>query len=472
MLSFEMIKQSNTHLADEQLAYANRVSQLLEERFDHKPLAMIHTFGCQQNVSDGERLKGYAAAMGFGFTENPEEADLVLFNTCAVREHAEDRVFGNIGKLKALKKKNPNMLIAVCGCMVQQEHIKQKLRSSYPYVDITFGPPSRHRFPEFVYRRLVDGKRIFENAMDFNGIVEGTPIKRDGTYKAWLPIMSGCDNFCTYCIVPYVRGREVSRTPQAVIEEAKQLIADGVKEITLLGQNVNSYGKKENFGVDFAKLLYMLNELPGDFRIRFMTSHPKDCTEELLIAMRDCEKVCRHLHLPVQSGNDRVLKQMNRHYDTEHYLHLVNKAKELMPDITLTSDIIVGFPGETYEEFCDTLELIKKVEYYSLFTFIYSPRVGTPAAVMDDHVSKEQKGIWFRQLLAAQEQIAITQNEGFVGKTIKVLCEDYDSETEMLTGHTHTYATVSFKGDKSLIGQFVQVKVLDGSKNMIGEIVN
>ena len=216
----------------------------------------------------------------------------------------------------------------------------------------------------------------------------------------------------------------------------------------------------------------MLNELPGDFRIRFMTSHPKDCTEELLIAMRDCEKVCRHLHLPVQSGNDRVLKQMNRHYDIKHYLHLVNKAKELMPDITLTSDIIVGFPGETYEEFCDTLELIKKVEYYSLFTFIYSPRVGTPAAVMDDPVSKKEKGIWFRQLLAAQEQIAITQNEGFVGKTIKVLCEDYDNETEMLTGHTHTYATVSFKGDKSLIGQFVQVKVLDGSKNMIGEIVN
>lgn len=471
MLSFEVNKQPDSAFAAEQMSYSARVSQLLSEQLDHPPLAMIHTFGCQQNVSDGERLKGYAAAMGYGFTENPEKADLVIFNTCAVREHAEDRVFGNIGKLKGIKNKKPNMIIAVCGCMVQQEHIKEKFRKSYPYVDITFGPPARHRLPEFIYKRITGGRRIFENSDDFNGIVEGTPVLRDGTYKAWLPIMSGCDNFCTYCIVPYVRGREVSRHPDAVIDEAKRLIADGAKEITLLGQNVNSYGKKENFGVDFTKLLYMLNELPGDFRIRFMTSHPKDCTEELLTAMRDCEKVCHHLHLPVQCGNDRVLKAMNRHYDIKHYMSLVNKARELMPDITLTSDIIVGFPGETYEEFCDTIELVKKVQYYSLFTFIYSPRVGTPAAGMNDPISREDKGFWFRRLLATQEEIAKNQNEPFVGKTLKVLCEEYNVETGMLAGHTHTYATVSFPGEESLIGQFVQVKVLDGSKNMTGEIV-
>lgn len=471
MLSFEIEKQPENVSAVEQMAYAARVAQLLSERLDHAPLALIHTFGCQQNVSDGERLRGYAAEMGYGFTDDAAQADLVLFNTCAVREHAEDRVFGNIGKLKNIKKKRPEMIIAVCGCMVQQEHIKKKFRQSYPYVDITFGPPARHRLPELLYNRLTYGKRIFENGEGFSGIVEGTPVLREGTYKAWLPIMSGCDNFCTYCVVPYVRGREVSRKPEAVLEEAKALIADGVKEITLLGQNVNSYGKKENFDVNFAKLLRMLNGLPGDFRIRFMTSHPKDCTEELLLAMRDCEKVCRHLHLPVQSGNNRILKKMNRHYDVQHYLALVDKARALMPDITLTSDIIVGFPGETHDEFCDTLRLIQQVKYYSLFTFIYSPRVGTPAAAMEDPVSREEKGVWFRHLLAAQEEIAKTQNELFLEKTVKVLCEEYNAETGMLSGHTHTYASVSFPGDPRLLGQFVQVLVTDGAKNMIGKII-
>lgn len=465
-------KQPDAALAAEQMAYAARVAQLLAERLDHKPLAMVHTFGCQQNVSDGERLKGFAAAMGYGFTEQAEQADLILLNTCAVREHAEDRVFGNIGRFKILKKNNPNLIIAICGCMVQQEHIKEKLRCSYPYVDLTFGPPARHRLPELMYRRLTGGKRIFENGEDNAGIVEGTPILRDGTYKAWLPIMSGCDNFCTYCVVPYVRGREVSRAPDAVLKEAQELIAAGVKEITLLGQNVNSYGKKEDFGLDFAGLLRKLNALPGDFRIRFMTSHPKDCTEELLYAMRDCEKVCRHLHLPVQSGNDRVLQKMNRRYDRAHYLALVQKARALMPDITLTSDIIVGFPGETYAEFCDTLQLVREVKYYSLFTFIYSPRVGTPAAVMEDPVTREEKGRWFRSLLAAQEEIAQNQNEVFLGQTLKVLCEEYDAETGLVTGHTHTFATVSFPGSEKLLGRFVAVRVTSGAKNMLGKLID
>lgn len=462
---------TETSLAAEQLAYAERVAVLLHDRLNHKPLAMVHTFGCQQNVSDGERLKGFLSAMGYGFTEDAAKADLILYNTCAVREHAEDRVFGYIGRCKALKSENPDLVLIICGCMVQQTHIKEKLRRSFPYVDITFGPPARHRLPEFLYRFLTTGKRIFENDEDSTGIVEGTPVLRDGSIKAWLPIMSGCDNFCSYCVVPYVRGRETSRQPEAVIKEAKQLIASGIKEITLLGQNVNSYGKKESFGMNFAGLLRQLNALPGDFRIRFMTSHPKDCTDELLQTMRDCEKICHHLHLPVQSGNNRILRLMNRCYDREHYLSLVRKARELMPDITLTSDIIVGFPGETYEEFCDTLKLIREVKYYSLFTFIYSPRVGTPAAAMEDPISREEKGVWFRQLLAAQEKIAETQNEMYVGQTCKVLCEEFDEATGMLSGHTNTYATVSFPGSKTLLGQFVSVRITDGSKNMLGIIV-
>lgn len=454
-----------------QLAYAARVKELNKKRLSRTPLAYIHTFGCQQNVSDGEKLKGYAEAMGYILTDDIEKADMIVFNTCAVREHAEDRVFGNVGKLKALKRDNPDLIIAVCGCMVQQDSVKDRFRHSYPYVDFTFGPMVRHRFPEFVYKRISGGRRTFENDDSFYGIVEGIPVHRDGKFKAWLPIMSGCDNFCTYCIVPYVRGREYSRRPEDIINEAKELIKSGVKEITLLGQNVNSYGKKEDYGVNFAGLLRMINALDGDFRIRFMTSHPKDCTEELLYAMRDCEKVCRHLHLPVQSGNDRILKSMNRHYDRAHYMSLINKARALMPDLTITSDIIVGFPGETYGEFKDTLSLINEVGYYSLFTFIYSPREGTPAARMEDPVSENEKGIWFRELLKEQEKISENANLIFKDKVLKILCEEYDPETKTVTGHTNTYATASFSGSEDMIGKFVHIRVTGCGKNIIGTII-
>ena len=307
---------------EQQFGYAERVKQILCSRYEKQPLAFVHTYGCQQNVSDSERLKGLLELMGYGFTDELEAADLVLYNTCAVREHAEDRVFGNVGLLKACKRKKPGMTVIVCGCMTQQTSVADKIKRSYPYVDILFGTHVRHRLPEFLYRRLSGGERVFENPDTGESLVEGVPLHRDGTFKAWLPIMQGCNNFCTYCIVPYVRGREHSREQSAVIDEAKKLIESGAKEIMLLGQNVNSYGRGNSEKTDFAALLRAVNALPGDFRIRFMTSHPKDCSDELLLAMSECEKVEKHLHLPVQCGSDRLLKIMNRHYDTAKYMSL------------------------------------------------------------------------------------------------------------------------------------------------------
>ncbi|MEE1161429.1 MAG: tRNA (N6-isopentenyl adenosine(37)-C2)-methylthiotransferase MiaB, partial [Acutalibacteraceae bacterium] len=357
------------------------------------------------------------------------------FNTCAVREHAEDRVYGNIGTTKALKKANPDIIVAVCGCMAQRQSVADKIKQSYPYVDMVFGTQVQYRLPEFIYKRLSGGKRIFDLTLDNGEIIEDQPIKRDGTFKGWLPIMYGCDNFCTYCIVPYVRGRERSREPQKILAEAKEMIEAGYKDITLLGQNVNSYGKGTDCGINFATLLRQINALDGDFRIRFMTSHPKDCTKELIDTIRDCEKVSSHLHLPFQSGSDRILRRMNRHYDRKKYLELVNYAKEQIPDLSLTSDIIVGFPGETYEDFKETLSLVKEVEFSSLFTFIYSPREGTPAAVMEDPVSREEKGKWFTELLKVQEEIAERNIQKHIGKTYRVLCDSVGSKDGFMSGH-------------------------------------
>ena len=397
---------SNQQIIDNMQGYIERVKEILPTLYDHTPLACINTYGCQQNVSDSERIKGIMESMGYALTEDYREADFVLFNTCAVRGHAEDRVFGNIGRTKQLKKDKSGVLVAVCGCMAQQEIICDKVKKSYPYVDMLFGTHHIQNIPEYIYRRLTGSGRIFDISTDFNEVVEGLPIHRDGRIKGWLPIMHGCDNFCTYCIVPYVRGRERSRKPDDVIAEAKSMIAAGFKEIMLLGQNVNSYGKGLSEEINFAELLRRINLIEGDFRIRFMTSHPKDCTVELLEAVRDCEKVERHLHLPFQSGSDRILKAMNRRYDSEGYLNLIKKAKELIPGVTFTSDIIVGFPGETYDDFKETLRVVKEVGFQALFTFIYSPRNGTPAAQMDDPVSREEKGVWFSELLAVQEEIS------------------------------------------------------------------
>ena len=397
--------------------------------------------------------------MGYSITEEWNEADFIIFNTCAVRGHAEDRVYGNIGKVKQLKKEKPNLIAAVCGCMAQQQSVADKIKKSYPYIDIVFGTQVFHRLPEFVYNRLKGSKRIFELELPNEDIVEDIPVSRDGTYKGWLPIMYGCNNFCTYCIVPYVRGRERSREPEKILEEAKAMIANGCKDITLLGQNVNSYGKGCDHGVTFAKLLRMINDIPGEFRIRFMTSHPKDCTIELLDTIKDCEKVSRHLHLPFQSGSSRILKRMNRYYDRETYLNLINAAKERIPDVSLTSDIIVGFPGETYEDFKETLSLVEEVEFSSLFTFIYSPRNGTPAAIMEDPVSREEKGKWFDELLRLQEKIAAENVKKYIGKTYRVLCDGEGDTDGVLTGHTSGTAVIEFEGDKSLIGEFVNVRV-------------
>jgi len=466
-----MKQEISINTFETQEAYSKRVSGLLFGHYGHIPKACVITFGCQQNVSDSEKLKGMLANMGYTVCDEMAEADFIIFNTCAVREHAEDRVYGNIGKVKQLKKDNPKLISAVCGCMAQQEIVAEKIKKSYPYIDMVFGTQVFHRLPEFIYKRLTGSKRIFEQELLNEDIVEDIPVKRDGTFKGWLPVMYGCNNFCTYCIVPYVRGRERSREPEKILKEAREMIAAGYKDITLLGQNVNSYGKGCDHGVTFAKLLRMICDIEGDFRIRFMTSHPKDCTDELLETIRDCPKISRHLHLPFQSGSSRILKLMNRYYDRESYLELIEKAKRLIPDVSLTSDIIVGFPGETYEDFKETLSLVEKVKFSSLFTFIYSPRNGTPAARMEDPVTREEKGKWFDELLKLQEKIAAENINNYIGKTFRVLCDDYGSEDGYMSGHTSGTASIEFEADKSLLGTFVDVKVVSYTNAFKGIII-
>jgi tRNA-2-methylthio-N6-dimethylallyladenosine synthase len=442
--------------------YAEKVRRINEGR-GKRPLAFVHTYGCQQNVSDSEHIKGLLEQMGYGFTETPENADLALYNTCAVREHAEQRVFGNVGALKSIKESRPSMIIAVCGCMTQQEHIARKIKQSYPYVDLVFGTHALQKLPELLYM-VIKGKHMYELGGD-DDIVEGMPVRRDSSFKVWLPVMYGCNNFCTYCIVPYVRGRERSRTVDAVVNEAKELVADGAKDITLLGQNVNSYGKTLDENVNFSLLLRKINDIDGDFRIRFMTSHPKDATVELFETMAQCNKVAKHLHLPFQSGSSRILKLMNRGYTKEQYIELTEKIKEKIPGISLTTDIIVGFPGETYEDFQQTLDVVRKVEFDNIFTFIYSKREGTPAAEMDDPVSHEEKTKWLAELLTVQEKITSRRMATYVGKTVRVLCEGF--ENGVLLGRTSENIVVRFPGDKKLVGTFANVTVTKADRSLL-----
>lgn len=448
----EELKKQNEYV---QLARA-----IIEQRFSKPPKAFVHTYGCQGNVSDGERLKGMLKEIGYQLVDELDGADLVLYNTCAIREHAEDRVFGNVGALKTKKSANKDMKILLCGCMMQQQWVVDKIKKSYPFVDIVFGTHVIHKLPEFLYHSLRGGKKIREFPESDGVIVEELPVHRDSDFKAWLPIMYGCNNFCTYCIVPYVRGRERSRDPQAIIAEAKQLVAQGYKEITLLGQNVNSYGKNPDYGMNFAVLLRELNAIDGDFIIRFMTSHPKDCTYELLDTMAQCEKVAKHLHLPFQSGNNRVLAEMNRRYTREKYLDLLNYAYSVMPELSVTSDVIVGFPGETYEEFLDTVTLVQQANFTSMFTFIFSPRNGTKAASMPDPISREEKGKWFKELLDAQERIAAERTSSMVGKIYRVLCESV-SKGGLMEGRTDGNIIIEFPADGSVIGTFRKVKVTE-----------
>ena len=449
--------------------YLSKLNIILPKIYGRQPMACVNTYGCQQNVSDSEKIKGLLEKAGYVITDDDENADFVIFNTCAVRGHAEDRVFGNIGRMKALKKQRQGMLVAVCGCMAQQQIVCDRVKTSYPYVDILFGTRHIHKLPEYIYKRLTGSARIFDISEDFSEILEDMPIRRDGKIKGWLPIMYGCDNFCTYCIVPYVRGRERSRKSCEIVKEAQAMVNAGFKEITLLGQNVNSYGKGLDEDINFAKLLRKINAIPGEFRIRFMTSHPKDCTTELLDAIRDCEKVETHLHLPFQSGSDRVLKVMNRRYDSETYLNLVREAKKRIPGVSFTSDIIVGFPGETYEDFKETLRVVREVEFQALFTFIYSPRNGTPAASMPDPITRAEKGKWFDELLTVQEEISKRNYASYVGTTHKVLCDEVKPGGK-LSGKTSSAVEIEFEGDESLLGSFVEVRVdrftniLEGTK--------
>ena len=467
------IKKVSAEELAEQNKYSQMVSELISKRYSGKPLACVVTYGCQQNIADSEHIKGMLEAMGYGFTEDRLEAKLIIFNTCAVREHAEDRVFGNVGALKSYKLNNPDVVIALCGCMMQQQHIADKIKQSFPFVDLVFGTHVVYKVPQLIYTALTRKKRVFE-LPDVDGVIaEGIPVKRDNDKKAWLPIMYGCNNFCSYCIVPYVRGRERSREVNDVVAEFKQLVDEGYKEITLLGQNVNSYGKDLEPKVNFSQLLRMLNDLEGDFRIRFMTSHPKDCTKELIETMAQCDKVATHLHLPFQSGNDRVLKAMNRSYTREKYLSLINYAKELMGDeLSITSDIIVGFPGETYEEFCDTLSLVEEIKATSLFTFIYSPRKGTPAAEMDDPIPYEEKSKWMRELLALQERISGEQMALHKGKTFKCFVYGKGKQGDnYLAARTDGNLIIEFVGDERLIGSFQKIKVTEPlTYVMLGEL--
>lgn len=453
---------------------AEEVSELLLIRHGKQPKAFIHTYGCQGNVADSERIKGQLVQMGYIMTEEKEDADLILYNTCAIREHAEDRVFGNVGAIKKLKQSNPQLIIALCGCMMQQTHIREKLQKSYPFVDIVFGTHNQYLVPEIFKTYLTRGKRFFADMTETNPVAEGIPAVRDNSAKAWLPIMYGCDNFCTYCVVPYVRGRERSRKSADIIAEFKQIVAEGYKDITLLGQNVNSYGKGLDEDINFSKLIRQLNEIPGDFTIRFMTSHPKDCTKELIDTIAECEKASKHIHLPVQSGNNRVLKEMNRRYTREKYLELINYAKEKIEGLSLTSDIIVGFPGETYEEFCDTLSLVKEVGYTSLFTFIFSSRKGTKAAEMPDPVPYEEKNKWFKELCDLQEEIASTHSANMQGKTYRVLCEGESKTLDgYFAGRTDGNVIIEFPcTNTDLIGKFCNVKATEPLNWLVrGELV-
>ena len=441
---------------DAQFGYCDAVAALWA-RQGITPVAYVETYGCQQNEADSEKLRGYLAQCGYAIGSQAEGADVVIMNTCAIREHAEQRVFGNLGALTHTKRRHPGQKIFLCGCMAGEEKVSKRVKESYPHVDGVFSTHHLWQFPEILYNVLTKPGRVFYVQEEPGSIAEGIPQVRDSGLKAWVSIMYGCNNFCTYCIVPYVRGRERSRRPECILEECRGLIENGAKEITLLGQNVNSYGKDLGQGVDFADLLVQIAQLPGEFLVRFMTSHPRDASPKLFDTMARYPKIAKQLHLPFQSGSSRVLKAMNRHYDRETYLEKVNYAKSVMPELVLTSDVIVGFPGETEEEFEETISLIERVHYDSLFTFIFSPRTGTPAASMDDPTPKAEKNRRFDRLCAVQNAISEQTHRGYIGKVMRCLVDGRDGDN--LTARTEGGRLVRFPGDNSLIGSFRQIEI-------------
>ncbi len=435
----------------------SRVRHIVVE--DREPLACVRTYGCQQNVADSERIKGMLSKMGYGFTEDAEEADLVLFNTCAVREHAELKVYGNVGALKSLKAARPDMLIILCGCMMQQETVQEQIKSKYKHVDIVFGPSMIPNLPGMMEQVLTDRQKIFTR-QEVPEIAEDLPIVRDDAHKAWVSVMYGCNNFCTYCIVPYVRGRERSRASAQILREVEELVQSGYRDITLLGQNVNSYGKDLEGEMDFADLLTAIDRIEGEFWIRFTTSHPKDCSTKLLDTMASCKKVCHQLQLPFQAGSDAVLKRMNRNYTADSYYSLIEYARKVMPDVVVTSDVIVGFPGETEADFQKTLELVDRVQFDNLFTFIYSKRTGTKASLYEDQIEESVQKERFNRLLELQHSVCLKKNKELEGKDLKVYVESVSkNDPNILSGKTMGGKTVDFSGGAELIGQFCTVTI-------------
>lgn len=446
---------------DAQFACCDKIAAYWQTK-GRTPTAYVETYGCQQNEADSEKLRGFLAQCGYAIVGSAEGADVVIMNTCAIREHAEQRVFGNLGALTHTKRRHPEQKIFLCGCMAGETKVSDRIRNSYPHVDGVFSTHHLWQFPQILWNVLSGKKRQFFIEDEPGSIAEGIPQVRDSSLKAWVSIMYGCNNFCTYCIVPYVRGRERSRQPQEILDEVRSLVDAGYKDITLLGQNVNSYGKDLDLGVDFAWLLEQVNAIPGEFLIRFMTSHPKDAGPRLFDAMAACEKVAPVLHLPFQSGSSRVLKAMNRGYTREHYLALIAQLRQRIPNIVLTSDVIVGFPGETQEEFEETLSLIEAVRYDALFTFIFSPRRGTPAAKLPDPMPKEQKSANFQRLLRRQNEISGEKHQAYIGKTYRCLV-DGEGEDGLLTARTDGGRLIHLKADPSCIGTWQQAKITGAS---------
>ena len=457
---------------ERQREYTRQLAALHQQR--GKPVyALVDTFGCQQNVADSQHILGMLRDMGCQFTDDAAQADIVVLNTCAIRDHAEKRVYGNLGALTHTKKQNPEQVICLCGCMAQRPEVAEKVRQSYRHVDLVFGPQALWKFPELLYQVYTRRGRVFSVEDEHGSIAEGMPVVREGRTRAWVSIMYGCNNFCSYCIVPYVRGRERSRDPEQIIREVRELAAEGYKEITLLGQNVNSYGKDLGTGYDFADLLSALDEIPGDYLIRFMSSQPKDASFKLFDTMARCKHVAKQLHLPVQSGCDRVLRAMNRPYDKARYLELITYARKVMPELVLTSDVIIGFPGETEAEAMETVALVEQVRFDALFTFIFSPRPGTPAAKMDDPVPRAEKQVWFDRLCDAQNKISEEIHAQYVGRTLRCLIDGQSDDSRWpLTARTAGGRLVHLVGDKAAIGTYHDVKITDSNTwALFGEMV-
>lgn len=430
----------------------------------------ITTFGCQMNEHDSEVIDGLLTERGFSSVKERKDASIVIINTCSVRDNADKRFFGTLGQLKKRKESDPSFIVCVCGCMMQQQRVVDTIKAKYPWVDVIFGTNSIHHIPELIEKVAIEKEKVVDIIENTEEIVEGLPAKRLFDHKALVNIMFGCNNFCTYCIVPYTRGREKSREPEAIVAEVKGLVADGVKEIMLLGQNVNSY---DGNGTSFAELLKMLNDVDGLERIRFMTSNPKDLSDELIEAFAVCDKLCRNLHLPIQSGSNRVLKRMNRKYTREDYLKLIEKLRKTVPDITLSTDIIVGFPGETNEDFEETLSIVKEVEYDSAFTFIYSIRKGTPAEKFEDQIEESEKHRRFDLLVNAVNEISEKKNKAYQDRVEKVLVDSVSkNDKSTLTGRTDGFKLVNFAGKKELIGSLVDVKITDAKTfSLFGEVI-